>query len=121
LLIALAALSHVITTSDEAPDRAKFVYDSTLKIYMPSPEKGQPAFYPVAGKFADVRDSVSSEWDGLTTWKEIKNKNGFFKDYTLPRGEGWDDFVFYSRPVPLWRSLIWTPESRWDGDGHWRY
>jgi hypothetical protein len=121
LVIVVASLAHVITITETTPDRAKFVYDIRLNIIVPCPQIGQPAFYPVPGKFSDVRDSLSSEWDGVTTWAEIRRKDGPFSQFNRPKGQGWDNFVLYERPIPLWQTLIFRPESRWDEEGYWRY
>jgi hypothetical protein len=121
VLFIVAGLSHLVTSTEEIPDKAKFVYDMELKVFIPSPEIGTPAFFPVAGKFADVRDSLQSKWDGTTTWGEIKKKDGPFANYDLPKGPGWDRFVFYGSPVPLWKSLLFDVPSRWDEAGFWRY
>lgn len=121
LVIVIAAFAHVVTTSEAIPDEAKFVYDTNMRIIVPCPQVGEPAFYPVPGKFDDVRHSLTSEWDGVTTWAQIRKKDGPFVDYDLPIGRGWDDFVFYGRPIPLWKDILINPESRWDDDGYWRY
>ncbi len=121
LVCVVAAFAHVVTTSEAIPDRAKFVYDSSMRIIVPCPQVGETAFYPVPGKFDDVRHSLTSEWDGVTTWAKIKEKDGTFVDYSLPKGPGWDDFVFYGRPMPLWKEIFINPKSRWDDDGYWRF
>lgn len=121
LVIVVAAFFHLVTTSEAIPDRAKFVYNSRLRVIIPCPQVGQAAFYPVPGKFDDMRRSLTSEWDGVTTWAVVKKKDGAFADYSLPKGEGWDDYVFYGRPIPLWKATLFRPKSRWDEEGYWRY
>ena len=121
LIIVAASFSHLVTTSEAVPNRAKFVYDRTLKIIMPCPQPGHLAFHPVPGKFDDVRGSVNSEWDGVAIWEQVRKKDGAFTDFALPEGEGWDEFVFYGKPIPLWRDILFSPPSRWDEDGYWRY
>jgi len=121
LIIVVGSLSHIITSSEAVPDRAKFVYDTHQQIVVPCPQVGKPSFFPVPGKFTDVRDSLTSDWDGVTTWAEIKQKSGPLSEYQLSKGQGWDDFVFYGKPIPLWKQLLFRPESRWDEDGYWRY
>lgn len=121
LIVALASLSHLITSSEAIPDKARFVYDTRLKIIVPCPEVDKPAFFPVPGKFNDVSDSVDSKWDGVVTWGELREKNGKFAAYNMPKGWGWNDFVFYGRPVPLWKNMLFKPKSRWDDSGNWKY
>jgi len=121
IVVVVASFAHVITTSEAVPGRAKFVYDRNLRIVIPCPEPGQLAFYPVPGKFTNVRNAVNIGWDGVATWEEIRKKDGAFVDYTLPKGKGWDDFVFYGKPIPLWKDVLFRPQSRWDEEGYWRY
>ena len=120
-ILTIAIFLQLVTVSEAVPDHAKFAYDSQLKVIVPCPEAGQPAFFPVEGKLGDVEASNTSEWDGVTTWEEIKGENSPFSDFKLPAGAGWDRFVLSGNPVPIWRTVILTPRSRWNRDGHWRY
>ena len=121
IVILVASFSHVITSSEATPDRAKFVFDRNLKIIIPHPKPGTPYFFPVPGKFDNIEESLSSQWDGVTTWAEVKKKEGPFAEFGLPNAQGWKGFVFYGKPIPLWQDFIFKPQSRWDDEGFWRY
>jgi hypothetical protein len=121
MVVLIVSLSHIVTSSEAIPNRAKFVYDTRLKIIVPCPEIGKPVFYPVPGKFNDVCDSLTSQWDGVVSWEELCKKDSPCAGYDLPAGKGWNDFVLYGKPLPLWKTILFKPPSRWDESGYWRY
>ena len=120
-ILAIALFLQLVTVSEAVPENAKFAYDSQLKVIVPYPEVGEPAFFPVEGKFDTIEKSKNCDWDGITTWGEVKDQDSPFSDFSLPDGEGWDGFVLSGSPVPIWRTVMLKPQSRWDKEGHWRF
>lgn len=118
VVIILAGISDLITTSEAFPGKARFAYDNNFKIIVPSPAIGLPIFYPVSER-TDGRDNGS--WDGTVTWHEMQSNTNRWGNYKLPNGPGWDKFSFYGEPMPLWKIILFRPPSRWDADGNWRY
>ena len=121
IILTVAIFLQLVTISEAVPEHAKFVYDAQLMIIVPCPQAGQPAFFPIKGKFDNTEESIESVWDGVITWAELRKAEGPLSSFGLPEGEGWDDFALSGNPVPIWRTVILSPESRWDQEGHWRY
>ena len=106
-----------ITSSEETPDRARFLVNKKNRYVVPEPLPGRTIFYSLPSQ----DDEVFAQFDGTVTWAELRKKDHPYHDYGLPQTREWDAFVEYGESVSFFRSIFFPPPSRWDEDGRWRY